>query len=348
MSGWEALAGDNLSHKHNEIKGGKTVVPEVVKEEKTVEKVVEEVEEKIIISSSDFMSQFPAIATEMEAQSSEPASMPSHIFCGVVGHEGTGKSGLVFDAHMNRYPEGILMSIDFDNGALACKQAHYNSHPNLRVFSPWVMQDQDRTAYNYIASYQRVMDLCKYAVEYAEHQHDEGFEGLPLKTFLVTGVDQFDSMCIDCMKIYDLDMDAKDAIEASQSKLNAEIGWNWSIRATRFKQLTAMCQKLNRLGVDVYWETHLKEDKDGKLGFDGWKFAWHGSANKDLFQIIWCHSKPIRNNDGSLTGETRYFAEFFKEKTNSNLMGQERAYFVIKKGEPAEWYGLPELRDGML
>ena len=71
-------------------------------------------------------------------------------------------------------------------------------------------------------------------------------------------------------------------------------------------------------------------------------------ATKDLFQIIWCKSKAIRNNDGSLTGETRYSAEFFKQKTNSNLMGQERLYFVTKKGESAEWYGLPELRDGVL
>ena len=56
------------------------------------------------------------------------------------------------------------------------------------------------------------MDICKYAIEYAEQQHEEGFEGPHLKTFLVTGTDQFDLMCMDIMKIYDLDMDAKDAI----------------------------------------------------------------------------------------------------------------------------------------
>ena len=334
MSGWEALAVGN----EDNIKEAEETKPPVVENEG----------DKIVISSSDFMSKFPDIAAEMEAQASDPDIEPSAIMCGVVGHEGTGKSGIVIDAHMYKYPEGLMIAADFDNGALACKQAHWNSSPNIRVFSPWVMQEQDRTAYNYLASYQRTMDICKYAVEYAENQYKEGFEGPHLKTFLVTGVDQFDSMCIDCMKIYDLDMDATDAIEASHSKLNSEIGWNWNIRATRFKQLTAMCQKLNRLGVDVYWETHLKEDKDGKVGFDGWKFAWHGSATKDLFQIIWCKSKPVRNNDGSMTGETRYSAEIFKQKTNSNLMGQERLYFVTKKGEPAEWLGLPELRDGVL
>ena len=332
MSGWEALAAVN----------------EPKEPEPVVAKVEEKSEEEVIISSSDFMSRFPDLAAEMDAQAGAPDITPSNVFCGVVGHEGGGKTGHIMDAHMHKHPNALMIAADFDNGALACKQAHWNSNPNIRIFSPWVMQEQDRTAYNYKATYQRVMDICKYAVEYAERQYEEGFEGLPLKTFMVTGVDQFDSLCIDCMKIYDLDMDAVDAIEASQSKLNAEIGWNWSIRATRFKQLTAMCQKLNRLGVDVYWETHLKEDKDGKVGFDGWKFAWHASATKDLFQIIWCKEKPVRNSDGSLTGEVRYYAEFFKEKTNSNLMNQERLYFVTKKGEPAEWLGLPELRDGVL
>ena len=337
MSGWEALATGNEAS----IKVAEEVKAPVVNEP------VEE-QGEVVVSSSAFMSRFPAIDAEMDSQSREPDIKPSAVMCGVVGHEGTGKSGIVIDAHMNKNPDGLLIAVDFDNGALACKRAHWDSSPNLRVFSPWVMQEQDTTAYNYLASYQRTMDICKYAAEYAEKQYEEGFEGPHLKTFLVTGVDQFDGMCIDCMKIYDLDMDATDAIEASHTKLNAEIGWNWNIRATRFKQLTAMCQKLNRLGVDVYWETHLKEDKEGKVGFDGWKFAWHGSATKDLFQIIWCKSKAIRNNDGSLTGETRYSAEFFKQKTNSNLMGQERLYFVTKKGESAEWYGLPELRDGVL
>ena len=56
----------------------------------------------------------------------------------------------------------------------------------------------------------------------------------------------------------------------------------------------------------------------------------------------------MRNNDGSLTGEVRYTAEFFKQKTNPNLLNQERLYFVTKKGEDAQWYGLPELRDGVI
>ena len=149
------------------------------------------------------------------------------------------------------------------------------------------------------------------------------------------------------MKIYDLEMDAKDAIEAAASKLNKEIGWNWNIRSTRFKQLTALCRQMNHLGVDVYWETHIKSGDD-EYSHDGWKFVWEKQANNDLTQILWCKDIKVRDEDGKETGETRYAAEFVKCKTNPNLQGQERTFFVTKKGQNAEWYGLPELRDRTL
>jgi len=338
MSGWDALAQGNNQTKVAEI------VEEILDEPVVAQVTQAPPVEKV--TSSQFVSSFPDIEAEMNAQ--KPTVAPSDVFCGVVGHEGTGKSGVVLDAHVQKYPDGLMIAVDFDNGALSCKQAHYRNNDNIRVFSPWVMQMEDRTAYNYLLTFQRVMDLGRYAIEYAEKQQSVSFEGPLLRTFFVTGVDQFDGMCIDCMKIYDLDMDAKDAIEASHSKLNKEVGWNWNIRATRFRQLTGICRKLNALGVDVYWESHLKEDKDSQPEFEGWKFAWHASANKDLWQIVWCKAKKVRNNDGSPTGEVQHTATFFKSKLNPNLHNQERLYFVTKKGENAQWYGLPELRDGAI
>ena len=351
MNGWEGLAGgDSQPAPKKRTLSPASALP---KEEKVEEKPVEQapqpvVEETAPVTSGAFISQYPGIAAEMQAQADAPTITPSHTFCAFVGHEGTGKTGLAYDAHKHRHPDGLAIVLDHDNGGLSCKQAHYGGDPSFRVFSPWVMQQEDRTAYNYLASYNRVMEICKFAVEYAEQQQQPGFEGQPLRSFIVTGVDQFDDMCIVCMKIFDLDLKATDAIEASHAKLNKEIGWNWNIRGTRFKQLTQQCQKLNRLGVDVYWETHLKEDKDGTKGHDGWKFAWHSSANKDLFQIVWCNQRKVRNAEGAYTGEDRYSAKFFKQKTNSDLLNQERLYFSTKEGEKAQWYGLPELRDGLL
>ena len=293
-------------------------------------------------------SAYPELEAEFKQQTNPNRLRPSKVFCGVVGHEGTGKSGIVIDGHMHKYPEGMIWALDFDNGAMACKEAHYpGEDERIRTWSPWVYQKSDRTAYDYEGTHARMMELLRFAVEYAEKQVKPNFEGRKLRTFLVTAVSQFDKMCMDIMKIYDLDL-AEDAVSAAKKEVNQEIGWSWGIRSTRFKQLTAMCQKLNALGVDVYLETHLKEDKDGKVGFDGWKFAWEKSANADLFQIIWCHARKVRDEDGKETGETRHIAEFFKEKTNSDLKDQERLYFVTKKGEPAQWHGLAELREGVL
>ena len=298
---------------------------------------------------TDSSSQFPDLAAEFVAQTEPKVVKASHVFCGVVGHEGAGKTGIVMDGHMHRYEDAMLWAIDFDNGALACRGAHYGETDLVRTFSPWVMQMTDRTAYNYPATHQRVMDICKFAIEYAQNQQAEDFDGPLLKTFLVTAVDQFDSVCINNMKIFDLEMDAKDAIEASAARLNQDIGWNWQIRSTRFHQLTALCRQLNLLGVDVYWETHLKPDEKSTLHtFDGWKFAWEKHSLNNVNQILWCKAQTVRDSDGSPTGEVRYFVDFFKEKTNSNLKGQERVFFVTKKVEDAQWFGLSELRDGIL
>lgn len=338
------MAGFGAMKKKEEERGDVIFQAEIAEVEKQI------VEAKAPTPAPVSKSNFPNLEAEFKEQTNPNRIRPSKVFCGVVGHEGTGKSGIVIDGHMHKYPEGMLWAMDFDNGAMACKEAHYpGSDEKVRVWSPWVMQSNDRTSYDYPETHNRVMDLLRYAVEYAQKQSKVGFEGKKLNTFLVTSVDQFDQVCMNNMKIYDLeDNNVKDAIGAAKVEVNQGIGWNWNIRSTRFKQMTALCQKLNALGVDVYWETHLKEDKDGKVGFDGWKFAWEKSANNDLFQIIWCHARKVRGDDGKETGEIRHTAEFFKEKTNSDLKGQERLYFVTKKGEPAQWHGLSELREGVL
>jgi hypothetical protein len=70
-------------------------------------------------------SNFPNLEAEFKEQTNPNRIRPSKVFCGVVGHEGTGKSGIVIDGHMHKYPEGMLWAMDFDNGAMACKEAHY-------------------------------------------------------------------------------------------------------------------------------------------------------------------------------------------------------------------------------
>lgn len=291
---------------------------------------------------------YPELMNEFNQQTVQSKFKPSTIFCGIGGHSGRGKTGAVMDAFAHYAEDNEMMwCMDFDSGALDCKETHYPDDDRFRLWNPWSTQVGNRTAFDYQKTHQRVMDICKFALEYARNQRDPDWDKPRLKAFLVTAVDQFDQVCINNMKIYDLEMDAKDAIEAAASKLNKEIGWNWNIRSTRFKQLTALCRQMNMLGVDVYWETHIKS-ADDEYSHDGWKFVWEKQANNDLTQILWCKDTKVRDEDGKETGETRYSAEFVKVKTNPNLQGQERTFFVTKKGQNAEWYGLPELRDRTL
>jgi len=305
--------------------------------------------ERTTSEPSEPTTNFPDLAKELAAQTSVNRVKPSTTFCGIVGHSGRGKTGISMDSFMhNSGPTDMMWCIDFDGGALDCKHAHYpDSDDKIRIWNPWETQAHDRVAFNYPKTHQRTMNLCKFALEQARKQQAPDYEGPRLTTLLVTAVDQYDQVCINNMKIYDLEMDAKDAIEAAASKLNQDIGWNWNIRTTRFKQLTALCRQLNFAGVDVFWETHIKSD-DKEYSHDGWKFVWEKNANNDLTQIIWCKDQKIRNEDGKETGETRYMADFVKCKTNPDLQGQERVFFVTKKGLPATWMGLAELRDKTL
>ena len=123
-----------------------------------VDKQAVEVKTPTPVSNSNF----PSLEAEFAQQTNPNRMRPSKIMCGVVGHEGTGKSGIVIDGHMHRYPEGMLWAIDFDNGAMACKEAHYpGEDERIRVWSPWVFQTADRTAYDYPATHSRMMELLR-------------------------------------------------------------------------------------------------------------------------------------------------------------------------------------------
>ena len=299
--------------------------------------------------------QTPSNPLEAELQSIADLQQQSHVFCGVVGHENNGKTGVVMDAHMynvqkdgNYRPDDQLWAIDFDGGAAACRSAHYGNTPNIRVWSPWVMQENNRTAYDYPATHQRLMDILMFGLNKAKEQNTEGYDGPRIRNLLITAVDLFDQVCINNMKIYDMETGAKDAIEASKHVINTKIGWNWSIRSTRYHQMTAVCRQLMNNGVNVFWETPLSPEVFNDKETGAWRPKWEKQSDNVLNQILWFRKDKIRNEDGKETGEVRYEVEFYKCKTNPRLQGQMRTVFVTKRGEDPVWYGLPELRDEML
>jgi len=351
MSGFGSMKKEKLS-------GVKRLREEPQEEVNKVEPVTVTVEEAVQVVDSP-PTPLPSNNSNidpMEAELQDIASlqMQSHVFCGVVGHENTGKSGTVLDAHMynvvegNYGPDDQLWAIDFDNGAAACRSAHYGNTANIRIWNPWMMQVDNRVAYDYPATHQRLMDILMFALKKAKEQNQDDYEGPHLKNLLITAIDQFDQVCINNMKIYDMETGAKDAIEASKHVINTKIGWNWSIRSTRFHQMRAICKQLIHKGVNVFWETHLSPEVFADKETGKWRPKWEKNSDNDLFQILWFSKETIRDDDGRETGEVRYNVEFYKCKTNARLQGQKRTIFVTKQGEEPIWYGLPELRDGQL
>ena len=325
-----------------------------VKKEKEDVKVAEkkaEAEDKAVVAEAIPVvstGKFASLEEEMNRLAEYKPSRP--VFAGVVGHENTTKTGTVVDAfmhHMDKNPKSMLWVLDFDGGAAACRSAHWGNTPNIRCIDPYVMQTDDRTAYDYPATHQRVMDWGQYAVEQSVKQMQPDYEGPMLTHFMVTSVDSWDSVCKVNMKITDMGI-AKDGIEASDPSKTVGNQWNWGIRTTRFHQLTALCRRLVANGVSVFWETHIKPEvfRDQEPG--GWKPDWEKHASNYLHQILWFRKRKVRDGDGSLTGETQYVVEFFKCKTNAALEGQERIIFSTTKGKEPIWYGLPELRENLL
>ena len=288
----------------------------------------------------------------------------SHVFCGVVGHEGTGKSGIVMDAFMKGWLQDhenavehtargdFLNVIDFDGGGAVTRSTHYGNTPHIRCWDPWVMQDEDRTAYHYPETHNRVMNILRFAVARSEAQKDPAYEGAHIWGLFVTAVDLWDSVAKNNMRISDLGL-AADAIAAADNRGAGKGGqrvqqqFDWAIRSTRFHQLTAMCRKLVKNGVRVFWETHYKN-----MGFtdDGTQQVpdWEKHSSNYLHQILHLSKVQSKTADGIPEDRWNYTVDFRKCKTNPNLEGQERIIMTTSKGDKPVWYGLPELRDEVI
>tara|TARA_R110002020_G_scaffold301220_3_gene516697 strand:- start:4794 stop:5792 length:999 start_codon:yes stop_codon:yes gene_type:complete len=270
----------------------------------------------------------------------------NYILCGLVGMEGCTKTGVVLDSLTDEEVQNgdSILVLDFDGGAASCRSSyHRDKSRNIRCLDPWVMQTEDRTAYNYPATHERVMKIGFEAIAWAKRQQEPDYEGDRLHSFLVTACDFWDDVCINNMKIVDLGS-AEDGIAATVNPQKL-VGnqWNWQIRRTRFHQLTAIGRTLMMLGVRVYFETHLKTEIIKNEATGNYRPDWEKHMNGYLNQIIWFNRENVRDKDGRPTGETRFTADFYKCKTNVNLQGQKRVVLTTIEGDAPVWNGLPEI-----
>tara|TARA_Y100000361_G_scaffold7966_1_gene6585 strand:- start:808 stop:1776 length:969 start_codon:yes stop_codon:yes gene_type:complete len=295
---------------------------------------------------------FEALEAEREAMDD---SIRSHTLMGLVGHDNTCKTAAVtyaYSKYLERFENQVgddvkakeLWILDFDGGGAANKSAFYNDVKTIKCWEPFVYMTADRTAYNYADTHKRVMKILQYASQNAEE----------LWGVLITGVDQWDSVCINNMRINDLGL-AKDGIESADLRgvgdaRRVEYQWDWAIRKSRFQQLTALCQALTKKGVKVFLETHLSMTNYSSGVNEAnakWRPSWEKSTNNFLFQILICEREDIYDDDGDLISQ-RFTATYEKSKTNPSLQGQKRVTLVTETGKEPTFYGLSELNDGVL
>jgi len=273
-----------------------------------------------------------------------------HLFLGIAGFDGTGKSGIVkdaFDKACEKDPTLELHSLDFDMG-MAMLNSAVDTNENIVAWKPWQMGVSDRTAYDYPGTHQRVMDIMKFILEEVESGNANVW-GVH-----VSGLDSWLEICTNNMRIIDLGL-AKDGIESADIRgagdaKRVERQSDWAIRNTRFHQLTALSRSLVRAGVRVFWETHLratnfsygKESDTVSLAPE-----WEKKTNNYLPTIIWMEQDEEYDDEGNLI-KTEYKARFKKCKTNPGLQDQTRTVFVTRPNGDPEWFGLPELYDGSL
>ena len=271
----------------------------------------------------------------------------THQFIGIAGHDGTCKSAIVLDAFVNdenKEEDAVLQCIDFDNGTAVLNSSIYND-ANIKSWNPWTMSLTDRTAHDYPATHQRMMDLMKYFITEAE-------KGKPIWGLLISGIDSWLEICNHNMRIVDLGM-AKDAIQSADysgsgmEKIKVQTAWG--MRNSRFHQITRLSRDLVRLGVRVFWETHLSitnfNYKSGSI--DEWKPAWEKKTNGYLPTILIMQENQHHNEEGDLE-KTTFTATYTKCKTNPELVNQSRTVFVTRPDGEYTWNGLPDLYDGTL
>ena len=292
----------------------------------------------------------PFAALQAELDTEQPM-LNTHTFAGLIGHENTCKTAIVTAAY-NKYWEEIgedeqpkqLWLLDFDGGGFANKSAFYPENTGIKSFEPYVYMSGNRTAIDYDATHNRVMQIMQFAIKNSDN----------IWGVLVTGVDQWDAVCVNNMRINDLGL-ASDAISASDVRGAGDgqrVGsqWDWSIRKTRFQQLTSLCRALVKRGVKVFMETHLSLT-NYSVGANeanaSWKPAWEKSTNNFLFQIIRMEREDTLDEEGNVLIQ-RFTATFEKSKTDATLQGQKRTVLVTEVGKAPIFYGLPELNDGTL
>jgi len=246
---------------------------------------------------------------EIEAWMKEKSSIVSTECIGIVGTDGTGKSGIALDC---RTPEEVeegkkIIVLDLDGGCIPIKIKYHNNDENIIVKDPTVYKtDEDGTNVDYNATMEKIMAT----VTWLNNKKDSN-----IKAVILDGCDKL-------LKIAEYQMRMDEHIDVNGG---VQLRY-WNKRNISYFRIL---EAIKKLPYDKYFITHLKEDREtGKT-----KPAWEKTTSDFLFSILEC--KKIEDADGV---EFKVHVKKYKGKTE--LEGTQITFCKINKTDKkVEWIG---------
>jgi len=299
----------------------------------------------------------PAFIQINDARSIAEIATRPPVFCGWAAAAKSGKTGSTVDSLTNdeKAAGAEAHLIDFDTSGETTKSAHHAGSKHIVVLDPWVMDYQraSRIAYDFPATYQKVMDIIKAQIEIADKQNEyfriHGTMPQPyLKTVIFDGADQWLNICETLMKVEDLGLGV-DGISVSGKPHKELLGsgrFNWNIRKVRYYSAITALQELSRRGVHVYLLTHMKKNYDGEGNViqGGEVPAWLDGTEGKLQQLVIGEIVHERSATGKLTGVSESYATLVENRASLYSSGRVKVFLRDPAG--SEWYGWPGLKDG--
>lgn len=246
---------------------------------------------------------------EIEAWMKEKSSIISTECIGIIGADGTGKSGIALDC---RTPEEVkegkkIIVLDLDGGCLPIKIKYHNNDENIIVKDPTVYKtDEEGTNVDYEATMEKIMAT----VTWLNSKKDKS-----IKAIVLDGCDKL-------LKIAEYQMRIDEHIDAVGG---VQLRY-WNKRNISYFRIL---EAIKKLPCDKYFITHLKTDRDtGKI-----IPAWEKTTSDFLWSILEC--KKVEDADSV---ELKVHVKKYKGKTE--LEGTEITFCKINKTDKkVDWIG---------
>lgn len=253
----------------------------------------------------------------------------SNICMGIVGDDGTGKSGIALDVRTEQEikDKKEIFVFDLDFGCAPIKLKYHNNDSNIKIYDPTeYVTDKNGIRIDYKRTMEKIKTICSYLIKNKENYPK-------VKTVIIDGVDRL-------LKIAEYQMKVEKHLQPDG---RADYAY-WNKRNIDYQQVMDLIKKLP---WDKIYITHEKEvDKEQEELKDKirpkatrvkLKPAWEKKSSDMMYQIIETYRED--SND-----KVEYKAHIRKWKGKAELEGKDIVFCTVDKTNGnVNWKGLKEV-----